>query len=93
MVKVDLNWISVVGLVLGVAAAALMVREMTADSPWTVGALLGPEAPGANLSIWMVLAVAGAAVYLVGRIVFLARNQIGAPPPVRRRPRDGGEDE
>jgi hypothetical protein len=84
MVRVDLNKISIVGLLLGGVALVLLLLESRSEESWTVARVLGPNAPLARVSIWMVFAVVGVLVYLTGRLLFLARNRFGMPEPLRR---------
>lgn len=75
MVRVDLNTVSVVGLLLGLAALALVLLEYGTDTTLTVATVLGPGAPWARVQVWMIIAVAGVAVYLAGRILWLLKHR------------------
>ncbi|MHC4472541.1 MAG: hypothetical protein ACYTDY_03485 [Planctomycetota bacterium] len=81
MVRVDLNRISIVGLIMGGAAIILLLLDSRAEQDWTVATVLGPDAPLAGYSLWMILAVGSIIVYLTGRLIHLARNRFGMPPP------------
>lgn len=87
MVKVDLNRISVAGLILGVVAAILLTIERATESDFRVGRLLGPDAPFAGVPLYWIVGLVALLVYLVGRVVQLHRDGYGMP----RRP-DRGED-
>ncbi len=81
MVKIDLNRISVIGLLL--FAGAVIVLLLAGDR--TVGSLLGEGAPLAEVYLWMVVAVAAMLVYIAGRLIWLIRNNFGVPERSRRR--------
>jgi hypothetical protein len=87
MVKVDLNRVSVAGLVLGAVAAILLTIRLLTRSEITVGGLLGENAPFAKVPIYWAVALVALLVYLVGRVIQLHRDNYGMP----RRP-DRGED-
>jgi len=79
MLKLKLNWISLAGLVLLIAAVALHALDVWGGKSWTVGTLLGPDAPWANVYLWLVLLVLAAIVYLVGRSIWLFRQMNREP--------------
>jgi hypothetical protein len=83
MVRVDLNRISIVGLLLGGAAVVLLILESRSEESWTVGRFLGEGAPLARVSLWMVFAVVGVLVYLTGRLVYLVQHRSEMPEWLR----------
>lgn len=80
MVKVDINRISLIGLLLFPLAVIILIFE----GDRTVGSLLGEGAPFANVFLWMVVAVAAMLVYIVGRAIWLVKNNFGMPGSRRR---------
>jgi uncharacterized membrane protein len=73
MIKVDINRISMVGLFLGAVATALLIFDEQLGFP-TIGRWLGPNIPYSDAALWMIFALLGVIVYLVGRIVWLFRQ-------------------
>ncbi len=81
MIKIELNMLSIAGLLFGLSAMALLLVEVKFEESFTVARIFGPGAPFAKSHIWMILAIVGATVYLAGRIVWLFKEHIGMSRP------------
>ena len=79
MVRVDLNIISVIGLILGAVAAVLVVVEYNTEADMRLGNYLGPNVPLAEIPLPWVVLFAALITYGVGRIVWIVRNRGGMP--------------
>jgi len=87
MLRVDLNRISIAGLLLALVAALLVLFELTTGADVRVQRLLGEGAPLARVPLAWVFALAGLIVYAIGRIVQIVTDRAGLPPR-RRAPRE-----
>ncbi len=73
MIKVDINRTSIAGLAIGIVAIAMAVLDGKLGSP-TMATIAGPGAPFATVPLWMIIALVGVVVYLVGRLIWLFRE-------------------
>ena len=87
MVRVDLNIISVIGLILGGVAALLVVVEVNTDVDMRLGSYLGPNVPLAAVTLPWIVLFAALITYGTGRMIWIIRNRGGMPdlPPRDRR--------
>jgi len=93
MVRVDLNVISIAGLVLGAVAAVLVVVQYNTEADMRLGNYLGPDVPLAEIPLPWVVLFAALVTYGVGRVIWIVRNRGGLPDlPHREPPHDDGED-
>jgi hypothetical protein len=83
MVRVDLNIISVIGLILGAVAAVLVVVEYNTEADMRLGNYLGPDVPLAEIPLPWVVLFAALVTYAVGRFVWIIKHRGGMPqlPP------------
>jgi hypothetical protein len=88
MVRVDLNAISIVGLVLGGVAAVFVFLEWQFEIAFPVSRIFGPNAPYAEVPIAWIFAIIGIVIYLIGRIVFVVKTRGGMPVLPKRREED-----
>jgi hypothetical protein len=84
MVRVDLNIVSVIGLILGAVAGVLVLVQYQAELDMRLGNYLGEGFPLAELPLpWVVLFLA-VITYGVGRIMYLVKHRGGMPELPRR---------
>ncbi len=74
MIRVDLNRIAIAGLLLFVAAVVVLIVDYNSEGRLTMAYVFGAGAPWPQIPIWMILAVAAAILYLLGRAVWLIRH-------------------
>jgi cytochrome bd-type quinol oxidase subunit 1 len=79
MVRVDLNVISVIGLILGAVAAVLVVIQYNTEADMRLGSLLGEGVPLAEIPLPWVVLFAALITYAVGRIVWIVKHHGGMP--------------
>jgi predicted membrane channel-forming protein YqfA (hemolysin III family) len=79
MVRVDLNAISIVGLVLGGIAAVFVFLEWQFQIAFPVSRIFGPDALYAEVPIAWIIAICGIVIYLIGRIVYVVKTRGGMP--------------
>ena len=79
MVRVDLNVISVIGLILGGVAGVLVIVQYNTDSDMLLESYLGPNVPLAKIPLPWVVLFAALITYAVGRIVWIIKHRGGMP--------------
>ncbi|MEN8148973.1 MAG: hypothetical protein ABFS86_04070 [Planctomycetota bacterium] len=83
MVRVDLNIISVVGLVLGAVAGVLFIVQHNVDADMRLGSYLGPDVPLAEIPLGGVILFVALITYAFGRVLWVVKHRGGMPnlPP------------
>jgi len=79
MVRVDLNVISVIGLILGAVAGVLVIFEYNTGADMRLGNYLGPDVPLAAVPLPWVVLFAALITYASGRVIWVVKNRGGMP--------------
>lgn len=74
MIKVDLNILSIAGLLFGAASLVLLLAGESLGDP-TMESVFGEGAPFGKVALYMIFAFVGICVYLAGRVVWLLKNR------------------